>query len=178
MSLSLAGNGTLTGVDADASGLLAEAGGIGSNVVSVTKTDTFTTTSTSYTDITGLTVSITPSSATSKVLVLFNVFLGQNTSAFANLRLVRDSTDIAIGDASSTLDQVTASSWTGGADNHFTVASASFLDSPATTSATTYKVQLRCAGPSQLQYVNRSRRDTGTTDPRAVSSITVIEVAA
>jgi hypothetical protein len=38
-------------------------------VVSTTKTDTFTTTSTSFTDITGMSVSITPSSASNKILV-------------------------------------------------------------------------------------------------------------
>ena len=54
-----------------------------------------------------------------------------------------------------------------------------FLDSPNTTSATTYKMQVRCATSGHLR-VNQSYRDTDTVDydPRVSSTITVMEVAA
>ena len=54
-----------------------------------------------------------------------------------------------------------------------------FLDSPNTTSATTYKMQVRCATAGHLR-INKSYRDTDTVnyDPRVSSSITVMEVAA
>jgi hypothetical protein len=63
-------------------------------VVSTTKTDTFSTSSTSYTDLTGLSVSITPTSATSKVLVFYTVNGKQTTTP--SMRLVRNSTAICI----------------------------------------------------------------------------------
>ena len=65
-------------------------------VVSTTKTDSFTTTSTSYTDITGLSASITPSSSSSKVYVIVHVNSAA-TTRYASFRLVRGSTNIAIG---------------------------------------------------------------------------------
>jgi hypothetical protein len=117
-------------------GAVSRSGGI-LQVVSTTKTDTFTTSSETYTDITGLTASITPSSTSSKILVMYSVFLGQNTGTFPNVRLLRDSTAIAIGDASGSLDRVTLSSWTGGEEKYQTVSAGNFLDSPNTTSSTT-----------------------------------------
>ena len=54
-----------------------------------------------------------------------------------------------------------------------------FLDSPNTTSATTYKMQIRCATAGNAT-VNKSYRDSDTVDydPRVSSTITVMEVAA
>ena len=135
-------------------------------VVSTLKNDPQTVTSTSFVDITGLSVSVTPSSTTSKILVLATVFLsnGANTS-FVNL--VRDSTAIAQPSAgTSPATTITASSM---ANN----SSVMFLDSPATTSATTYKLQIRVN--TGTGYVNRSSFDVQQT---AVSSITVFEVSA
>ena len=135
-------------------------------VVSTLKNDPQTVTSTSFVDITGLSVSVTPSSTTSKILVLATVFLsnGANTS-FVNL--VRDSTAIAQPSAgTSPATTITSSSM---ANN----SSVMFLDSPATTSATTYKLQIRVN--TGTGYVNRSSFDVQQT---AVSSITVFEVSA
>ncbi len=147
-------------------------------VVSTTKTDTFTTSSTSYTDLTGLSVSITPSSASNKIFVLYSIFLGQGSQSFGNLRLVRNSTNIALGDTSAGRDSVTISAWTGGSNNYHTVPAGIFLDSPSSTSAVTYKFQIRTAGSADTQYVNRNARDdTAGNDPRGVSTITVMEVA-
>jgi hypothetical protein len=154
-------------------------------VVSTTKTDTFSTTSTSFTDITGLSVSITPKFATSKILVLFNVYTSANqNSASAPVRLLRDSTAIDIGDAASTRPRVSGVFYTGDVTAvvqcSIGVASNTFLDSPATTSATTYKMQMLSANGSVTMYVNRtsSDRDSNTFDPRTASSITVMEIAA
>jgi hypothetical protein len=107
-------------------------------VVSTTKTDTFTTTSTSFTDVTGLSVSITPSSASSKILVVCNVKGSVTGSTFkAGLRLLRDSTAIAIGDAAGSrsrgFGQLSAPSY------QMLSSSITFLDSPSSTSSITYK---------------------------------------
>jgi hypothetical protein len=154
-------------------------------VVSTTKTDTFSTTSTSFTDITGLSVSITPKFATSKILVLFNVYTSANqNSASAPVRLLRDSTAIDIGDAASTRPRVSGVFYTGDVSVSIQasigVVSNTFLDSPATTSATTYKMQMASASGSVTMYVNRTSadRDATTYDPRTASSITVMEIAA
>jgi hypothetical protein len=147
-------------------------------VVSTTKTDTFSSSSTSMTDITGLTVSITPSFTSSKVLVTFNVNLGTNSTDFRAYQLVRDSTAIAIGDTagSRTRSSMGHNLGTDNVGGHIAAHSMTFLDSPNTTSATTYKVQGRTQ--SGTFFVNRSSQDSdGVSSPRAVSTITVMEVA-
>ena len=53
------------------------------------KTDVFSTSSTSYVDITGLSVNITPKFSTSKMLVLFNVAVGRNSGSQSTMQLVR-----------------------------------------------------------------------------------------
>ena len=141
-------------------------------VVSAAKTDTFSTASTSPEDVTGLSVTITPSSATSKVLVLVNAFFGTANfggSTAINGRLVRDSTTIAGGGGdyffqTSILEE-------GDAEQPH-CHSLSFLDSPATTSATTYKVQL-AAGSASTAYINRTRDVSASS----TSTITVMEIA-
>jgi hypothetical protein len=140
-------------------------------VVSTTKTDTFSTSSTSYTDLTGLSVSITPTSATSKVLVFYTVNGKQTTTP--SMRLVRNSTAICIADSWGG-NQSTAGTFQGGPDtNQTTQIAGNFLDSPATTSATTYKVQV--ITDSGTVYYNRSPSDYYT---RYTSTITVMEIAA
>lgn len=153
-------------------------------VVSTTKTDTFSTASTSFVDVTGLSVSITPKSSTSKILVLFNVYTSANQNvSSAALRLVRDSTAIDIGDAAGSRPRVSGIFYSGdtsvGTQASIGAASNNFLDSPATTSALTYKIQMLSASGSITMYVNRtsSDRDTTTYDARTASSITVMEIA-
>ena len=146
-------------------------------VVSTTKTDTFSSSSSSWTDITGLSVSITPSSTSSKVLVMYSIVTSVNTSQFPILRLVRGSTAIASGDSYASSQLGTTVAWGGGQVNTITTQSTQYLDSPSTTSATTYKVQI-IATASVAHYINRNQRDDGNYyEPRTVSSITVMEIA-
>jgi hypothetical protein len=146
-------------------------------VVSTTKTDTFSTSSTSYTDVTGLSVSITPSSASSKIMVFATVNSGR-LGGLPTFQLVRVSTAIGVGDAAGSRTRASMSNHPG-ADStglQLTTVAVEFLDSPSTTSATTYKIQARTE--SSTLYVNRSGTDTDSaTYPRVVSSITVMEVA-
>jgi hypothetical protein len=154
-------------------------------VVSTTKTDTFASSSTSFTDITGLSVSITPKFATSKILVLFNVYTSANQNvSSAPVRLLRDSTAIDIGDAANTRPRASGVFYSGDVSAtvqcSIGVASNTFLDSPATTSSTIYKMQMASANSGVTMYVNRTAadRDSTTYDPRTASSITVMEIAA
>lgn len=123
-------------------------------VVTASTSTTTTTTSTSYVDVTGLSVTITPTSATSKILILsspvYQSWTGSSgTNAGGGWQLLRDSTSI-------TSDSFV---WTalGGSPTNFIVnfpTSISFVDSPATTSATTYKVQFQKSGGAQNVYAN------------------------
>jgi len=147
-------------------------------VVTGTKTDTFTTTSTSFVDITGLSVSITPTSNTSKVLVVYVVqALGLNGINLGALNLVRDSTNILL--ATSTGNRIAASNIIGAAvaDNPGTQTNF-YLDSPATTSAVTYKIQIRTMAAGTI-YVNRTITDNDSTAfSRGTSTLAVLEVSA
>jgi hypothetical protein len=153
-------------------------------VVSTTKTDSFSTSATSMTDVTGLSVSITPTTSTSKILVLLTLNLaGANGNAGASYQLVRGSTAIAIGDAAGSRPQASGSIAYIADANSSTALSGSFLDSPATTSATTYKIQVVPGGAPSAgnAYVNRTQNDTNGTNfynARTASTITVMEIAA
>ena len=152
-------------------------------VVSTTKTDTFSTTSDSFTDITGLSVAITPSASSSKVLVLVNLgsFVNSHTDGYRRAvgRILRGSTDIASGDAATGVEAtfVNCLRSQSGTDHQAGV-SMNFLDSPSTTSETTYKVQAGRGGDSNgTVFLNRS----GSQDSSAantVSTITAMEVLA
>jgi len=173
MSLSLAGNGTLTGVDSDASGLLALSRGIGTNVVTAGKTDFFTTTSTTYTGVTGLSVTITPSSDTSKILVIGTIVISiLDVAQFAVVRLVRGTTAIGVGTQGSGINNSSGYTNRSTTSNVESVA-LSVLDSPNTSGPVTYAWEMAVTGSTGT--VNR--RGDGTTNS-FFSSITAIEVAA
>ena len=147
-------------------------------VVSATKTDTQTFNTTTYTDITGLSVSVTPTSTSSKVLVKVDVTAHAELSVTQGyLRLMRDSTAIAVGNADGS--RVQASTCITFTDNgyHATSSSFSYLDSPSTISSVTYKVQVRDESARAI-YVNRSQNDNnGVAGGRFISTITVMEIA-
>jgi hypothetical protein len=146
-------------------------------VVSTTKTDTFSTASTTMADVTGLSVSITPAATSSKIFVSVKMNYGSASgSQIALFRLLRDTTPIAIGDAAGSRQQVFAD--TRQNDTASTIAlGVDHLDSPATTSATTYKVQMAVQGGTN--YVNRTAADLDNSlYGRLVSTITVMEIGA
>lgn len=153
-------------------------GGKVAQVVSTTKTDSFSVASTTYTDVTGLSVSITPTATTSKILVTSSLIGSSDLNVtIAYLQLVRNSTAIAIGDAAGSRVQC-STSWYPVSGFPMVSGSINYLDSPSTTSATTYKIQIRSEVGGTL-YINRSQTDSnGTAGGRAVSTITAIEVLA
>ena len=147
--------------------------GIGSNVVQTLKTDTFSMTSSTFADVTGLTATITPSSDTSKVLVLVSLFgMSSGTHTF-NGRVLRGATPIGIGDASGGTTRSTQYQRYNLGDGDMSGPQFwAVLDSPGVDTATTYTVQVRTS--SGTAWVNRTASDA----VRASSSITLIEVAA
>jgi len=148
-------------------------------VVSTTKTDAFSTTSTSYTDITGLSINITPSSSSNKVLVDFVIACGNNASTQNRFQLVRQvsSSDTVINP--SAMDSSTAMFAVEAEDNNNNYSRAQviyrFLDSPSTTSQVNYRLRTLMFSSSYTQYVNRAAFSTNTIGS---STLTAQEVAA
>ena len=158
--------------------------GIGGGIIqvkSVTKTDTFTTQSTSLVDVPGLSVSITPTRSDSKILVMVSIAMGQQTANFSYGCLIRDSTRIFVGDTRGNRANMSLMSYDASNSGICNLQSFTHMDEPATTSAVTYKMQVRCA-TSGTTTVNRSARDSNggggadSYDTNQASSITVMEV--
>lgn len=155
------------------------------------KTDTQSVTNDNngnFTDVTGLSLSITPSSSSNKVLFRGYVALCGEANTTMAIRIFRDSTEIgkstadstAANNSSATAKSLNISSTTGKQQMHqlhFEV-----LDSPNTTSAVTYKVKFaethlhNHAGTTI--YVNRPHTGMGSDQHGVISSVTVMEVAA
>jgi hypothetical protein len=162
----------------DGAAWVAVGGGV-VQVLSTAKTDTFTTTSATFTDVTSLSVSITPTSASNKILVLATVN-GNGQSGVCGLQgqLVRDSTAIALGDAAASRTRVSFGNIETNTSGML-ASSIMFLDSPATTSATTYKIQVRSNVSGSTVVVNRTFNDADSAQlTRGLSTITVMEVTA
>ena len=114
---------------------------------------------------------------------MYTVNVGPTEGGYsAGVTLVRDSTEIFIGDAASNRRQVSTftsiSNTGGGTDYNMVNANGQHLDSPSTTSAVTDKLQAKTMGTGAF-YIGRSKND-GDQDyiPRTPSSITVMEVSA
>jgi len=153
-------------------------------VESYTKTDSFTTTSSSWTD-TGLTDNIT-TTGSNKVLVLCQMSLSSNDQRFVYVNLLRGSTEIYKGDSAGSY-RVSSSSMI--FTNHYSNRLSGvqlqvplmFVDSPG-AGTHTYKVQMKTQGSTDgLACMGQSSRDTdnsGGYDSRHPSTITLMEVAA
>ena len=149
-------------------------------VVSTAKTDTFTSAASStWTDITGMSVSITPTSTSSKILIIATLqgVLFRPAANAVLVRLLRDSTTIGIGDAASNRGRTTFGAAISSADS-ICSATINYLDSPATSSATTYKLQFWQDTPANPLYINRTVTDSDTaSNQRCISTITVMEIS-
>ena len=167
MAITINGNGTVTGITSGAGKIL--------QVVSTTKTSKFATNSTSFVDVTGLSVSITPSSTSSQILVIVNLTGGSYTNLGGQWKLVRNSTDIAINTHANATRKVTGSFYNGQGNSAYQALflNAHHLDSPSTTSATTYKVVARHDDGNSYLTINSRAQDDYIG---AVSSITAMEI--
>lgn len=149
-------------------------------VVSTTLTSTYTDSSASgtLTTVTGLSATLTPSSSSSKVLVLASVTVGgTDASRFVFGLTGGNSATAYIGDSAGSRKRVATGQVPADA-NGFMNVSLMFLDSPATTSSTTYSVQ-GAALAGETLYINRAGTDTdGTNRGRGASTITVMEISA
>ena len=145
-------------------------------VVSTTLTTSFSTSSTSMVDVTGLSLSITPTSSSNQVLITVNMSMSAGAGgAVIFYQMVRGSTAIGIGTTGGANYNVTGAMYSGDAstNQNFIYPSSQLLDSPATTSATTYKIQISSNNGAQAVYVNK-RSDNYVS---AISTITAMEIA-
>ena len=148
-------------------------------VVSAVKTDTASTTSTTFVT-TGLEVSITPSATSSKILIIATPYFGGivatgATSGWGSC-LLRDTTELNLGDAMSARTRYGADGRSQ-SGNNTTGMAMSYLDSPSSTSSITYKVAYRNASTTNTLYLNRSWDATDNASfGTASSTITVMEI--
>jgi len=144
-------------------------------VVSAFSTTIFATTSTSYVDITGMAVSITPSSTSSKVLVQVIGSSGNNDAGYITMvQLTRNGTAIGGGAAASNRPSAFGVSRPASVDTMDTVGGV-FLDSPSSTSAVVYKLQMKVQGATGT--FNKTGRDVDASyAPRTAASIIVQEI--
>lgn len=159
-----------------ASGLEWVAGGSGKlkQVITVSTTTNTAITATSYTDVTNLTATITPTSATSTILVLVQVQVlasrSTNDTIRCDFNIVRGATQIyevfgAMG--------IKAGTSAGGNIAAFGSPTLVYVDSPATTSSTAYKVQGKVS-----TNTNSGQLTVNSESPNSASSITLLEIGA
>lgn len=149
-------------------------------VVQTVKTDTFSSSSNSFVDITGLSVSITPTSASNRILVLFHLVRGSDSATLTTFRLVRDSAPVGNGTPTGNRAGAITTTYSGVSDADATQipGTGMFLDSPNTTSTVTYKIQV-LQQPNSTAWIGRSGRDSNLAEfGRSSSSITVMEISA
>jgi len=150
-------------------------------VVSATKTDTFSASSSTFTDVTGLSATITPSSTSSTIWVSVSANIsGQLNGHRIFARLLRGATVINAGASAGSRRPAFFGGYvnsTNGTQKYGAESVATnFLDSPASTSATTYKVQV--AATSGAVNVNRDGEDSDSANyARTPSTVTLWEVA-
>jgi hypothetical protein len=145
-------------------------------VQSTTLTSQFTVTSASFTNVTGLSVSITPTNAANKILIFCN--LNASSSEHSGMRVTRNGTAVGVG--------VPTGSQTAAATGDFYYLSNSaqvmsqmmnFLDSPSTTSAVTYQVQVMASSATLVAVNTNPSNINANYTMNGASTITVMEIA-
>ena len=136
-------------------------------VVNASTTTQSASSSSTFADVTNLTAAITPSSSSNKILIsVFCNGVGKETNnAYMGLKLLRGSTSIALVDHLVGLNG-------GSASNYIGTSGIMYLDSPSTTSATTYKMQFNSEANNAAVYINRPNSSNVAT-----STITLMEIA-
>ena len=184
MALIKLNNNSISAVSALPSGI--DIGKVG-QVVQTNKVDTFSSSATSFTDVTGLTASITPTDVSSKILVNLRISysMGSVHNTGMMLRLLRGVTVICVGTATgSRTSALMRFNMATAGDGYYSLVystgdvSTNFLDSPSSTDEQVYKIQGIVNGANSL-HINRTGSDSdGANYPRTNSTITVMEILA
>jgi len=178
MAITINGSGTVSGITA---GLTAAAMPAGSvlQVLQSTRTDLISTTSATYADV--LTQAITPSSASNKILIFYQGMectdAGDGNS-YSSYKLLRGSTSIYNGTASNSAIGVSSGRYGRQSSYQSDPVQIMYLDSPSTTSATTYKIQYNSVrGSSWRVSVGGTYADDGSAYARVPTNLILMEVA-
>jgi hypothetical protein len=157
--------------------MLNQTGGI-LQVVQATLTSIFSAnTNGSWLTVTGLAASITPSSTSSKILVMLDMKGGNNTATVITGRITRNGTAIYVGNTGLGFQASTAQYYFSGDTRSIGQMNATYLDSPASTSALTYQAQINGDNTGQTIWVNTDGRQSTSVDSTTASSITLMEIA-
>ncbi len=173
MAVTINGNGTITPTSA-----IQPTGSI-LQVVSTVKKDTASSTVlNSATDpYFFLTLNITPTSASSKILIYAYATVGSSGGTAFRYQINRGSTPIDIADAGDNSESRSTSGTNIQEAWEIANIATMNLDSPNTTSELTYKLGLSHGTAGYTWYVNRSSTDDGSVYPRGTSGILLMEVA-
>ena len=169
---------------ARASGVIAAAGGgkIG-QVVQTLKSDTASGSGTTLTDVSGMTITITPSATSSKILVMASMILN-SSGGYAFYKVVDGSgnditTGTFIGDVDSSRHRSTSGNIQVGEAYRNNATGFMIFDTPNSTSAQTYKIMCRQYTNTSTWYLNRANTNPDTSEGNtAVSTMTCFEVLA
>ena len=174
----LAANGYV--IDVAAGSSLTQPGMI-LQVVSTTKTDSFSAGTSTFAEVTGLSASITPSSVSNKIYIVVTGTAGHtSTSRPGYTTIAKDGSPIYIGDQYSTFTNWVraGSAMSVSSDNFGDQIAMSYLDSPATTSSITYSVQARVGDGTGAMTIGRTGGVSNDANRfTAPSTITLMEVA-
>lgn len=160
---------------------------VGGKFLQVQSTDSTTSVAMSnaanaWVDLSGLSVTITPSSASSKILITASVCAGQGPSNPYAIwfRLTRDGTPVGVGNSTNSRSEVSFALVPIGTymDDDMGTAGFTYLDSPSTTSAITYKIQGTSRAVGDWAYnMSDDQSDSGAF-AQGISTITAMEVGA
>ena len=137
-----------------------------------------------WTDMPGFNCTITPTSSSSKIMIVVGIGGIHQEAGSIIGKVLRGSTDVGIGDADGNRPRCGFRMYGSAVynGNHCGSYQFTFLDSPATTSATTYKLQTAGeSGTSYPVYLNRTLNDSNNDynyRGRPISTITLMEVSA
>jgi hypothetical protein len=149
------------------------------NIVQAVKSDVSgfqNTTAMTFVDIPGLQVSITPKSANSKMLVESSISASTDRLGTTLFRLVRDGTNIGLGDVDGTATRSSFGSSDGSSYGPCTTAG-SFLDSPTSIVGTPIVYKVQCTANNISVFINRGLASNSTiTFARSISTLTVTEI--
>jgi len=150
-------------------------------IVSTTKTDGFTTSSSTATDVTGFSASITPTSTSNKILVRAALNYGGNDNVYGRFFFKRGGSNIILSTAWTGSNQVNAAVAIHGDNSNFQYGTQSaifeYLDSPSSTSQITYQMQMQSHNNSTAFYLNRPHATANSSYVAGgTSTLTLMEI--
>jgi hypothetical protein len=161
-----------------AGGVILRSAGSIIQVVQTVKTDTFSGTANGTALlVSGVAATITPTSATNKILILSHIMYSSTGTTYGGW-FRRGSTDIGLGDGAGSRQRVSMGMALATDTNQSNTFIYCYLDSPLSTSAQTYQFYVNNDNTNAI-YINRSVSDQdNSTGKRAISTVTLMEVVA